>query len=267
LSTVHIYPIIMPPKSPIFQRFIKSHTKLSRAVEDTLQVPSRNILQQQQQQQQIQRQRKRFWKGVGHDGNFYRLPIPPSTAPRHQLQQHQISNNKARLPDIPKLPKSTPMPMPLTPPPKPPETVEQIKCYRRQFGQWLVDNFPIMILNVGSLCTLLAFTRTDVLELRSLAITGQICFVAFQLQQHIILWPSVMWSSLFATVNAYKVHGIWEERHSFVRMTHEQERVFVDFFMPHGVTPKQFERIDERAQCFKLKKGQVLIRKGDKLNN
>jgi hypothetical protein len=114
------------------------------------------------------------------------------------------------------------------------------------------------VLNIGSLCTLLAFTRTDVLELRSLAITGQVCFVAYQLKQKIILWASVMWSSLFAMVNAYNIQNILEESHS---------SVFVEFFMPHGITPKQFERIDKTAKRFKLKKGELLVQKGDKLDH
>jgi CRP-like cAMP-binding protein len=50
-------------------------------------------------------------------------------------------------------------------------------------------------------------------------------------------------------------------------MTDDQERAFVEFFMPHGVTPKQFERIDKKAKRFKLKKGELLVRKGDKLDH
>jgi CRP-like cAMP-binding protein len=75
-----------------------------------------------------------------------------------------------------------------------------------------------------------------------------------------------MWSSLFATVNAYNIRHILEERHSSVHMTDKQEKVFVTFFMPHGVTPKQFERIDKKAKYLKLKKGHFLVRKGDQLN-
>ncbi|KAL3914779.1 MAG: hypothetical protein SGILL_005958 [Bacillariaceae sp.] len=236
----------MSAKNPVFRRFVKTHARLPRAVEDILQVaPSKTA-------QRSKKRPKTFLRGVGHDGNFYRLKIPP---------------RKQKLPDIPKLPKGTPMPKPLTPPPKPPETVAQIKGFRRQLGSWFRDNLPVMVLNVGSLCTLLAFTRTDVLELRSLAITGQVCFVGYQMKQKTILWPSVMWSSLFAMVNAYNIQKIVEERHSSVHMTDDQEKVFVEFFMPHGVTPKQFERIDEKARCFKLKKGELLIRKGDKLDH
>jgi CRP-like cAMP-binding protein len=241
----------MSYKNPIFQRFIKSHANLPRAVEDILQVPpSRRAASGRVGTRRPKK--KTYLKGVGHDGNYYRLKIP---------------QRKSKLPDILKLPKGTPMPKPLTPPPKPPETVAQIPGYRRQYVQWFKSNLPVMVLNVGSLCTLLAFTRTDVLELRSLAITGQVCFVAYQLKQKVVLWPSVVWSSLFATVNAYNIHHIIEERHSSVHMSDAQEKVFVDFFMPHGVTPKMFERIDEKSKCFRVKKGQVLIRKGDKLDH
>ncbi|KAG7358349.1 Popeye conserved region protein [Nitzschia inconspicua] len=237
----------MSSRNPVFQRFIKSYSQLPRAVEDILQVPSSKRASSARR-----RKAPTYLKGVAHDGNYYRLKIP---------------QRMSKLPAIPKLPKGTPMPKPLSPPPKPPETVAQLPGYRRQFAQWFRDNLPVMVLNFGSLCTLLAFTRSDVLELRSLAITGQVCFVAYQLKQKMVLWPSVMWSSLFATVNAYNIHHIIEERHSTVRMSDAQERVFVDFFMPHGVTPMQFSRIDEKARRFKMKKGQILIRKGDKLDH
>lgn len=249
----------MSLKSPIFERFLQSHTNLPRVVEYALQVPPGKKFSPQPPHNNNKscRTTPRCWKGVGRDGNYYRLPIPPSSQ-----QQY-----KTKLPVIPKLPKSTPMPMALTSPPKPPETVAQIQGFRLQLSQWVLDNLPVMVLNVGSLCTLIAFTRTDVMELRSLAMTGQICFVGYQLKQRIILWPSVLWSTLFATVNAYNIHKIWEERHSVVRMTDVQERIFVNYFMPHGVTPKQFERLYQRAYCFKLSKGRVLLRKGDKLDH
>jgi CRP-like cAMP-binding protein len=114
------------------------------------------------------------------------------------------------------------------------------------------------------MCTLLAFTRSDILELRSLSVTGNICFMVFTLRQKMILWPNIFWSSLFASVNGYKIYEIFEERNASVSMTKEEEKIFVDFFMPHGVTPKQFERIEQSAEFFKLKKGDLLIKKGDK---
>ena len=114
------------------------------------------------------------------------------------------------------------------------------------------------------MCTLLAFTRSDIFELRSLSVTGNVCFIAYALRQRIILWPNIFWSGLFASVNSLKIYQILDERNASVSMTEEEERVFVDFFMPHGVTPKQFERIEKSAKVFQLKKGELLIQKGEK---
>ena len=60
---------------------------------------------------------------------------------------------------------------------------------------------------------------------------------------------------------------ILQERTGSVNLSEEQEKVYVDHFLTHGITPKQFELIDEKATKFQLKKGQYLIRKGEKLNN
>jgi CRP-like cAMP-binding protein len=235
--------------NPLLERFLKSHTKFPYAVNDILQVkpsPSQFRISQGHRRQPT------FIKGVAHDGNYYRLKIP---------------SRKRSLPKIPKFPQPLGSPKPLSPPPKPPETAAEITGYKRRLFEWFKDNIPIMILNFGSLCTLLAFTMTDVLQLRSLAITGQCCFIFYNLKQNIIMWPSIIWSMTFASVNAWNIGKILEERNASVHMSDEQEAVFVEYFMPHGVTPKQFERIDKKAKVFRLKEGDILIRKGQNLTH
>lgn len=112
-----------------------------------------------------------------------------------------------------------------------------------------------------------SYVFTDVVELRSLAMTGQLSFAAYNLAQKTILWPSVAWSCLFAAVNAVKIFEILHERHVDVHMSEAQEELFVEHFMPHGVTPKQFEKIEQKARKFNLKAGEYLIRKGDNLDH
>jgi hypothetical protein len=67
-------------------------------------------------------------------------------------------------------------------------------------------------------------------------------------------------------VNGVKIFEILHERHFGVHMNEEQEELFVEHFMPHGVTPKQYEKIENKAKKFCLKKGKFLIRTGDKLD-
>lgn len=114
------------------------------------------------------------------------------------------------------------------------------------------------------MCTLAAFTRSDILELRALSVTGNVCFIIYNLSQKTILWPNIFWSLLFGSVNSWKIFQIHDERNASVSMTKEQEKIFVDFFMPHGVTPKQFERIEKNSKLLQLQKGELLIQKGEK---
>jgi CRP-like cAMP-binding protein len=235
--------------NPILQRFLKSHTKFPYAVHEILQVkppPSKSW------KSYAPHRKPKFIKGVAHDGNYYRLRIPP---------------RKRSLPSVPKFPLPVGASKPLSPPPIPPETTADIAGYKKRLYEWFKDNIPVLILNFGSLCTLVAFTRTDVLQLRSLAIAGNFCFVMYTLKQRIILWPSIMWSMTFASVNAWKIGKILEERNASVHMTDQQEQVFVEYFMPHGVTPKQFERVQKRAKVFGLKAGEFLIKKGQHLDH
>lgn len=237
-------------KNSVLQRFLKTgyYSDIPRAVEDVLRVkPS---LRSSRKRASDWRQPK-FLKGVGRDGNYYRLRIPPP---------------KRKLPMIPRFPKGQQQrtPQPLTPPPPPPESAADILGYKKRLLGWLLRNTPVLILNFGSMCTLVAFTRSDILELRSLSVTGNCCFMVYSLCQKIILWPNIFWSMLFASVNSWKIYQILDERNASVSMTEEEEKIFVDYFMPHGVTPKQFQRIENSAKILKLKKGELLIQKGEK---
>ena len=139
---------------------------------------------------------------------------------------------------------------------------QELKVRKFNYGCFLMCFLPFLLRR--SMCTLLAFTRSDILELRCLSVTGNCCFIVYSLSQKIILWPNIFWSMLFGSVNSWKIYQILDERNASVSMTKEEEKIFVDFFMPHGVTPKQFERIEMSAKVLNLKKGELLIQKGEK---
>ena len=228
-----------PPKVP---RFVREVLQIETKPPSYLQIRGRP-----------RRHVPKYVKGV-FNGNYFRIKIPPP---------------KQRLPDIPKLPPTNPMPKPLSTPPKPLraslESPGQFESYPRRLLGWLKSNRAVLMLNFGSMCTLVGFMRSDVLELRSLALTGNLMFITYVLQQNPILWPSICWSGTFASVNAWKILQILHERTAEVHMTEEQQKLFVSHFMSHGVTPKQYERIVKKATKRSFKKGDILVRSGDKL--
>jgi len=137
--------------------------------------------------------------------------------------------------------------------------------YQKLMWEWLQANWTVLVLNFGSVCTLLGFTRSDILELRALSVTGSLSFVVYQLFSPPTQKISVAWSCTFASINSYKIWKILEERNSSVRLTSEQEDIYVQYFMPHGVTPKQFDKIYQKAKVITVKRGQPIVTQGEKL--
>lgn len=115
---------------------------------------------------------------------------------------------------------------------------------------------------------LTGFTRSDVLELRSLALTGNTSFVVYSLlQPPPIRWPAVIWSMLFASVNSFNIAKIMNEREGKVYLSPYEEEIYHEHFKPHGVTPKQFEKIMSAGESRIIKKGGVLLRQGEQITS
>ncbi len=186
----------------------------------------------------------------------------------------QIKAPKVAEPVVPKLPQAGPV---MTPKPfknvHPPASTGKHGEFRSKSASdyfstmkaWLKQNGPVLILNCGSVCTLIGFTRQDVLELRALSMTGSLGFVTYQLFQRPIRWVPIMWSALFSTVNAFKITSILFERTATVSFNDEEENIFVEHFMQHGVTPKQFENLIKKSKRMKFKAGEVIVQQGEPL--
>lgn len=237
----------------LIQQLFRGTPKVPRTVRELLQIQTK-LPGYVPTKRRGRRPQPRYVKGVSN-GNYFRIKIPPQ---------------KQTLPDVPKLPPTNPMPKPLSTPPKPLKASSvspiQFESYPRRLLGWLKSNRAVLVLNFGSMCTLVGFMRSDVLELRSLALTGNVMFILYVLQQNPILWPSIGWSGTFASVNSWKIIEILHERNAAVHMTEDQEKLFVSHFMSHGVTPKQYERILQKATKLSFKKGHILVRSGDKLD-
>mmetsp|Transcript_12599 Transcript_12599/g.25201 ORF Transcript_12599/g.25201 Transcript_12599/m.25201 type:complete len:460 (+) Transcript_12599:119-1498(+) len=135
---------------------------------------------------------------------------------------------------------------------------------RRDAWQWLGKNYGVLILNFGSICTMTAFTRDDILQLRILSATGSISSAVYFFTRAGPLQVLPMaWSSVFASLNAYMISKILLERKGRVIMTTEDQDVYEEHFLPHGVTPRQFERLVAKARREELAPGDVLFRRGD----
>jgi CRP-like cAMP-binding protein len=192
-----------------------------------------------------------YVKGI-RKGNYYR---------------RRVVNKQPPTANVPKLPPLGPqtMPQPLKTPVVQPE--ESTHTFFSRAGAWLQQNVAVLVLNFGSLCTLTGFTRSDVLELRAFSMTGSVSSVIYFLSMQPLRWAPIAWSSLFATVNAVNIYKILYERNANVVLSPHEQDIFVEHFMPHGVTPKQFEKICSRAKTITYKQGQLIVKQGDPLKH
>ena len=131
--------------------------------------------------------------------------------------------------------------------------------------EWFKTNGPILVLNFGSVCTLVGFTRQDVLELRALSMTGSICSVCYFALSRPALAP-MAWSSLFAATNAVKIARILDERKGRVVLTEHEEDIYEEHFLSHGLTPKQFAKLLSCAEVIDAKKGDQIVRAGERID-
>ena len=239
------------------------------AIKDVLKAETKRKDRQQNRQNRRRRLRlgataagQPYTDGGGYDlvrgvyrGNYFRIKIP-----------NNVGSGKP-----PKLPK-----MPVEAPPPSFAAIVNTKAKGstkdggggtgdnvRWIIEWFQKNWPTLLLNFGSVCTLAAFTRSDVLELRSLSATGSICNALFHWYNPSSNFSSILWPGIFASVNGYKIGEIIVERNADVHMTEEQEAIYVEHFLPHGVTPKMFELLSKKAAKFEVEEHGVIIRKGD----
>jgi CRP-like cAMP-binding protein len=173
------------------------------------------------------------------------------------------------------------------------ERYEEWKAFYAELKAWFKRNLPILILNMGSLCTLTAFTRSDVLELRSFAMLGSLSSIIYLSQQRPVLYIPILWGCTFTCINAWKIYDVISERRGFVQLTRDQERIYNRFFLPRkqsraagltefflltlfpfplprfsdGITHKQMEFILKLGVEKTLKAGEQLITAGERLEN
>jgi hypothetical protein len=249
----------------IWRKRFQSSDKIKKLLEQRshfLPMPGRRPppLHSQQQQQQQQPHRSRFIKGVVN-GNFVRIKVPDEhavtqgagTLPR--LYAHQIVPRPFKHVEAP--PKTSLSSLSSTSTSSSSSSTtssssssfasssslplaesfaqnarDRYDRYRRLLWEWWKANWPILILNFGSMCTLIGFTRTDILELRALSVAGSCCFIAYTVLSPPVRTVTVVWPTIFATINSYNIYKIMEERTSSVRLTAEQEEIYVHYFMP-----------------------------------
>ena len=107
----------------------------------------------------------------------------------------------------------------------------------------MINDKPLLFLNLGTATGLLGFCMTDPIPLRSCSIISSAASIFFALTRNPILsYVPVVWSSLFIGVNSVKISNILLSRLD-TTLTEMEEEVYVKHFLPFGMRPRQFKSL------------------------
>ncbi len=85
-----------------------------------------------------------------------------------------------------------------------------------------------------------SFLVRDILWLRMLSVVASVFGIGFGLLSEVILWPTVIWSALFAAINSIQI-GILVRENRAVRFTDEERELYETIF--RNVSPVEFLKL------------------------
>eukprot|EP00388_Colpodella_angusta_P044941 GDKK01064492.1.p1 GENE.GDKK01064492.1~~GDKK01064492.1.p1 ORF type:complete len:744 (-),score=175.63 GDKK01064492.1:82-2313(-) len=95
------------------------------------------------------------------------------------------------------------------------------------------------IITLGAMFHLTGLCMPDILYLRLLGICSSVCSITFTLTRENPFYVSAMWSTVFMAVNGLMISKLLYDRQD-VKFSDNDMRIYETWFLPHGLTPRQF---------------------------
>jgi hypothetical protein len=118
---------------------------------------------------------------------------------------------------------------------------------------------PSYFLHAANILLLVAYSVRDILWLRLFAVASSLIAMPYFLHQPKPLWEAIIWSSVFATINAFQSWRLFVERRP-VKLTPEEEDVRRLVF--GELAPRKVLRILSIGTWTTVKTGERLLERG-----
>jgi CRP-like cAMP-binding protein len=94
-----------------------------------------------------------------------------------------------------------------------------------------------LLVHFSNVLLLLAYSVRDILWLRWFAVAAALTNIPYFLLQRHILWPPILWGSVFAVINLYQIVSLYMERRP-VRLSKDEQRLYQMAF--GALRPREF---------------------------
>jgi len=114
--------------------------------------------------------------------------------------------------------------------------------------------------HASNVLLLISYSVRDILWLRWFAVAAAFIVMPYYLAQPDILWPPVMWGTVFAIINLYQIARIYAERRPVVLSADEQKLYDLAF---RSLRPREFLSFVMLGEWCTAQPGEVILKQAE----
>jgi CRP-like cAMP-binding protein len=115
------------------------------------------------------------------------------------------------------------------------------------------------LVHFSNILLLVSYSVRDILWLRWFAVAAALTNIPYFLVQDYVLWPPVLWASVFTAINLYQIARIYRERRPVVLSADQQTLYDLAF---HSLRPRDFLSLALVGEWCDAKPGERLLTAG-----
>ncbi len=116
------------------------------------------------------------------------------------------------------------------------------------------------LVHFSNILLLVSYSVRDILWLRWFAVAAAVTNIPYFLVQDYVLWPPVLWASVFTAINLYQIARIYRERRPVVLSADQQTLYDLAF---HSLRPRDFLSLALVGEWCDAQPGERLLTAGD----
>jgi CRP-like cAMP-binding protein len=116
------------------------------------------------------------------------------------------------------------------------------------------------LVHFSNILLLVSYSVRDILWLRWFAVAAALTNIPYFLVQDYVLWPPVLWATVFTAINLYQIARIYRERRPVVLSADQQALYDLAF---HSLRPRDFLSFALVGEWFDAQPGERLLTAGE----
>jgi len=130
-----------------------------------------------------------------------------------------------------------------------------------------IGSFSAVCGHCSSICTVIAYCSTEMLPLRSLAISSSLLSIVFQYYRPQPQWIPIRWGFVILGINGYMITQLMIERHEANHMSSQLQKIYDEGgFDERGFSKIQFMKFFEQSRRVVFTNNELISQEGREMN-